>query len=103
MKEYTNNHCKLDTISNSLQNAVLHITIIADRATNLPTFYAFVLIHIVYYRTLSLRNDWKPRNDETNHEKTMLMITVPEYMGVALLVNGFEVASIIRKSQDIKR
>lgn len=27
----------------------------------------------------------------------------PQYMGVALLVNGFEVASIIRKRQDIKK
>jgi len=33
----------------------------------------------------------------------MLMITVPEYMGFALLVKGSEVASIIRKRQDIKR
>jgi len=33
----------------------------------------------------------------------MLTISVPEYMGVALLVSGFEVASVIRKRQDIKR
>ena len=32
----------------------------------------------------------------------MLIIRVPEYMGVALLVNGFEVASVNRKRQDIK-
>jgi hypothetical protein len=85
-----------------MQSCIKHL-IIADRAANHPTFYAFALILLVYYRTLSLWNDWKPCNDDTNHEKTMLMITVPEYMNVALLVNGFEVASIIRKCQDIKR
>jgi hypothetical protein len=41
--------------------------------------------------------------DDTYHEMTMLTISVLEYMGVAILVSGFEVTSVIRKRQDIKR
>lgn len=85
-----------------MQSCIQHF-IIADRAANRPRFYAFALILLVYYRTLSLRNDWKPCNDDTNHEKMMSMVTVHEYMGVALLVTGFEVASIIPKRQNIRR